>query len=89
MTVNWITDRRLKLERGDDLVRERTGKGVADFTIKQLREALFDLNCRPPRLYRQDKADIVAHIQGYVLTERYGGYILARLREMAEQTSAA
>lgn len=78
---DWIVKRRCE---GEALVRRETGKGVAEFTRKQLVEVLRDCSyARPPRLHVQDKRDLVAHVQRWVMSEREGGSILVAMKRQA------
>jgi hypothetical protein len=80
----WEKDIIERRRQGEALVLREVGRSVTSFTRKQLVEVLRDEQyARPPRLHSQDKATLVADIQRWVLTERCGASLLARLKEQA------
>lgn len=80
----WEKDMIERRRQGEALVVREVGRSVESFTRKQLIEALRDEQyARPPRIHSQDKATLVADIQRWVLTERCGASIMARLKEQA------
>jgi hypothetical protein len=77
----WLVEQRRK---GETLVVRETGRSVEKFSKTALIEVLRDETyARPPRIYRQDKATLVAEVQRWVTSERCGASILANLKRLA------
>jgi hypothetical protein len=81
--THWEVTAAARRREGDDLILAATGRRADRFTLRQLRDILSQASHRPARVWSQDKADLVAHVQRYVLTENHGPGLLARLKEIA------
>lgn len=81
----WLIERR---REGEALVVRETGRSVEKFSKPALIAVLRDEPyARPPRIYRQEKATLVAEVQRWVLSERCGGSILSNLKRLAADGS--
>jgi hypothetical protein len=81
--THWEITAAAQRRVGDDLILAETGRRADRFTLRQLRDILSQASHRPASVWRQDKADLVAHVQRYVMTENHGPGLLAQLKEIA------